>query len=325
MPNSTFSFNLPRLIVVTFLLFFCHQLNGQNYVPLVRDSVAWKEQSTIQLDLGSYTGSIFFYYILGDTTINNTTYSKLQKSDTLYKPVPAVGFIREFNKQVYLYIPELDSSEILLYDFNLNIGDTMAFADLEYRSLTQLKFVSATLTSIDSIQIENGSYRKRHNFSTATQSNFTAIVEGIGNTSQATSGLLQTIGTVYLDYTHSLDCMILKDTVEYRGGYYQFVDTLDCFTIATNAPMNLSNRIESRMFSIYPNPTSSRINISPLQEMHQYEVNVFNDLGQLVSSASPQNKTITIDTGNWRSGLYLVCFKDQFGAIMQVEKIVLLD
>ena len=73
---------------------------------------------------------IFKLHILGDTVIHSTAFFKLYKSgvayyDTLFHYENVyVGAIRDDNNKIY-FIEKNNSSEDMLFDFNLNVGDTV--------------------------------------------------------------------------------------------------------------------------------------------------------------------------------------------------------
>lgn len=70
------------------------------------------------------------YFIDGDTSIGNKTYFKLHKTGILFLDTPFsikhkyIGAIRD-SANKYFYIDEGQSNEILLYDFDAKIGETM--------------------------------------------------------------------------------------------------------------------------------------------------------------------------------------------------------
>lgn len=65
-----------------------------------------------------------------------------------------------------------------------------------------------------------------------------------------------------------------------------------------------SNDFDLLELSVYPNPVVNQLNIEALQKID--EVNIFNLLGQKISSVSPKNQTAKIDFSNMSRGTYLV-------------------
>lgn len=157
------------------------------------------------------------YYLNGDTVVNSYTYKKIFRKGTgsiswLNPPPVAPGcisgnysyatptpqyFIRSSGKQMYL-IPLPDTSEVLLYDFNLEAGDTLP---LTYNNFETDIFV----TSIDSFYTPYG-YRKK--FLLSPNSVWTTfLLEGIGHE----RGFVEFVSTPF-DCGYTLDCFSLNDT-----------------------------------------------------------------------------------------------------------------
>src|SRR5688572_13337561 len=112
----------------------------------------------------------FSYFISGDTLVNGLTYHKLYKSGShhqhcvlgtsvdnwnFYNNVPA-GVFRQDTAAKQVYKLASFNQECLLYDFNLNIGDTLKGDCMNWGSC-------AIVTSIDSVLV-GGNYRTRYNF-----------------------------------------------------------------------------------------------------------------------------------------------------------------
>ncbi len=79
-------------------------IHGQSYFPLVDSSKKWSEM-TCGVDAWNISPAnceTSFFKFSGDTVINNITYFKAYKSDTLEQSWEIQGFIREnAEKKVY--------------------------------------------------------------------------------------------------------------------------------------------------------------------------------------------------------------------------------
>ena len=123
------------------------------------------------------------YFIHEDTLINNLNYYKLYKSGVAYYDMPFhyanvyVGAIREDDNNIY-YIKKNRTTETWLYNFNLNVGDTVKSAIAKGK----------TVISIDTLP----SGRKIFNYDLG---HYTRgfLIEGIG-----TNGGLFSGGTSYI-------------------------------------------------------------------------------------------------------------------------------
>ena len=119
-----------------------------------------------------YPDSTSYYvtdYILGDTIINSLSYKILHKyvyvssnitEKIQYKRIP----LRENNGKIYCYTENINSldhsdeyADVLLYDFNLNVGDTIANSYYEGQGISKV-------TSIEKISLYDGRTAKRINY-----------------------------------------------------------------------------------------------------------------------------------------------------------------
>jgi hypothetical protein len=184
------------LLTFIFVLFFCNAKAQTNvYHPFPDSSASW-----------NFTGSGFCYgpfgvqnishqmsYLFGlDTVINSITYHTLQNPAVIMNtglgcwgtpvgvyvlPGAYKGAIRNDHagRKTYI-IPEGDSTEWLLYDFNLQVGDTLK----GYLARHQSALVGGidTVISIDSVQV-GSTWRNRWNLSNPY---FAYLIEGVGST-----------------------------------------------------------------------------------------------------------------------------------------------
>lgn len=102
-------------------------------------------------------------------------------------------------KKMFLRQPA-DTSEYLLYDFNLLVGDTLPVSYNNYAT-------DITVTAIDSIYTSSG-YRKRFQLAGGTWSTY--LLEGIGHS----KGLVEPMNFP-LECGYNLDCYSLNDTAYY--------------------------------------------------------------------------------------------------------------
>ncbi len=146
-------------------------LNAQKYVPFPTENAEWNVFYASTFTGGKIDTTLLKYSLQGDTTINSVLYRKVcrnigSQANPIYR---GIGGLREQNKKVFCiggnYASDytfLYSGEILLYDFNKQIGDTVWYNNQE---------INYVVTKIDSIKVGTG-YRKRYN---------DCIVEGIGD------------------------------------------------------------------------------------------------------------------------------------------------
>lgn len=179
------------LFVFLFLVVCSTQGKSQVYHEMVTDSTAWKTIEAFWSGGGwdDFTldyAKTFFFYIQGDTIIDSISYKCLYSTEEIYQPIfPSfdpdngltfVAAIREQDKKVFMreyheFNNEL-YEEAMMYDFGLEVGDTVHFT----RPFEDFMVVQ----EIDSVQIETGEYRRRTKFDGDERFDW---IEGIGTTS----------------------------------------------------------------------------------------------------------------------------------------------
>lgn len=302
-------FKIIQITIVAIISLLISKSFGQTYAPFVQDSVGWKESYYQQEDFGTSV-SQYFNFILGDTLIDTLSYAKVYGSKVLYESNYApIGFLREEQKKVYAIIPQIMSNEFLLYDFSLSVGDTVLLYDIQGSP----GYISASLLSIDSIELEDGSYRKRFNYDLPSQ-----IVEGIGNIGPYNSGLFITNGGIGIDSGTSLDCYFTPNNTIYRSSYYRFVDTIDCYTI-TGIRKELTDKIDLKVF---PNPSSNFFFFELSDFENTYNMEIHNIFGQVMISERISARILSVDAANWSEGFYYVLVKDINGTLLGKEKVI---
>ena len=231
------------------------------------------------------------YYISGDSVINTMTYKVLYKRghrneysialpdpncmyNYTYQDTFPTGFLRSQGMQMY-FIPNGDSVEYLLYDFNLTVGQQLPPT---YLSAS----VTYTVTSIDSIYTAAG-YRQRYFLN---GNNFEYLIEGVGSS----AGLLYPLGPLFEQYA-SLLCYSQNDTAWFPS------QGPGCSIITTIAgPVN-----EPVSLQVLPNPASEYVSITT-PGMILNSVVVYNGQGQIVK----QQSTAEIYVGDLAPGIYFV-------------------
>lgn len=161
-----------KIFLFIILLFSAGASMAQTYVPFPTANTLWTERHG-----NNELQPPAFFYCFGlknaDTTINAVTYHKLYRSeDSVLTENEFYGGLREDAKKIYLFEA---GSEKLIYDFNLNVGDTFpAFNSGQSGGI---------VTLIDSVNV-SGTFRKRYAFKLADGHNTPwggNWIEGIGN------------------------------------------------------------------------------------------------------------------------------------------------
>lgn len=240
--------------------------NTQSYVHFPDSVAVWHETYIQQIPPPIlWYDAIGETYYKGDTTFNNLTYHKLFRTNRnifcsqIIQGAYYVGALREDTIQQRIYVREYwQDTEHILYDFSLEVGDTLP-------DITEL-----TVTSIDTIITSDGIARRRWHVPYYYYEAY--YIEGIGGNLGLLSGV---IGVEYPNVTMCFEGDE-KQTVyinEYFGyGYgYCHVPTDSCWNVGIREDNCYGD------FSIYPNPVYSH------------------ELFTLVMSKSKQEQIKTID------------------------------
>lgn len=283
-----------KKIIFVFLFVLPLFISAQNYFTIPCDSTSeWRVK---KIDLSkSYCLEIndLLYHFNGDTTINFVTYKKLYKSGIQYEEAYGniscdtniyhfqninIGGIRNDSKKVYFYSYN-SNIEVLLFDFTLNIGDTIpGFYDFS--------MLNTTILSIDSVLINNH-YHKRFNMQNGHWN-----IEGIGSD----MGLIESLG-ISLDGSSDFLCYAEKHIPVFPNG--------------TNCILNVN--VEEHLIStnnhvmIFPNPSSNFITIY-FQEIQksEFEIEIYNITGKKVKSLKFKGKSsAVVNVTDFPHGLYL--------------------
>lgn len=271
------------------------------------------------------------YYSLiisGDTVIGAQTYHKLNLHgvqivsassytiDPCKNTVPAYkGAIRQDinNKKVYI-VPPSANSEQLLYDFTMQVSDTLKGYLASTHSSSQPDIVS----SIDSVLVGN-SYRKRWKINPYYSIDF---IEGIGST----YGLVERSPANMMDWkTIGLACFKQNDITLYINT--NLTSTCNLITTSVNSIEKNSTAIK-----ISPNPFSTQTTLSVGIPSEQTEelfkdatLTVYNSFGQQVKQLTNiSGQTIVLPREHLASGLYFIRLT-QNNKIFSADKLVITD
>ena len=320
---------MKKIVIILFLISSTSSF-AQTYFPFPDSVGVWKQTSSFYQPNGQ-GDTHYNIFINGDTIIDGTSYNRLYIYSCgqiiIFPPSPIpifdcpidtsnsfyYGALREVNKRIYFHPDSLYNynhfypfcftsnwngqpslnEELLLYDFNVNVGDTVF-----YPFLDSLKMV---ITSIDSVLIQSD-FRKKYNYdlifnwsmSCAPFSVGYNYVEGIGD---IYAGLFS-LFIMYFENGEFLNC--------FEDNQVTFSNNGGCVTTS------LKEYVDKNDLKIYPNPTSNKLYVE-LEHPTRTKVSLFDISGKEVySSFINQSKSI-IDVSSYKSGLYLVKVIDENG------------
>lgn len=266
-----------------FLFCLIYSINClSQYVNFPTDSTIWclaRQEYNPDLPTVSWNE---IYTLNGDTIVNNVSFIKIFKDDQLY------GLLREFEKRIY-YIPIINEfswnsfEEIILYDFNLEIGDAYNLQQLNNQG-TDTIYYESTVTGIDSILLNNGEWRKR--IKLTNWGNFCSPlywIEGIGGSEHPIH-----IINFCNDFTSEIACLEINNE-EILGQNCQKLET----SIYSVNDFNLK---------IYPNPTYSEIIIDTDENITNFEI--YDLTGKQIINGIIERNLINVN--NLKNGIYIL-------------------
>jgi hypothetical protein len=295
------------------------------YHPFPQDSVIWRE------DCGGLgfscncscagPGSVCLnesnrqYYYGTDTVINGTTYHNLYSdyfsmdywfSSQMCSPPGCnagpvfysytgtyEGAIRDdvSQKKVFLF-PEGGTAELLLYDFDLQLGDTLGQTLINWPTTNRVN-------KIDSVLI-GSEYHRRFWLVDINMpppgpqdSGYVALIEGIGST----LGLLD-----FLFVPFEFNCNLICVSIDSATVYSVSGSSCTFMTSGINEPAVSSLKIVAA-----PNPFHDLIKLSWGQPVKQAEIALYNNLGTLVLWQKFENaESLEFNLENYSAGIYAV-------------------
>lgn len=272
---------------------------GQNF-DYFENNPEWSGRLTNNF---GYQKIDYVNYLLGDSIINSQNYHKVYQRGLktnynmdfqVISEIPFddyYGLIRQEEKKIYFINQYWDfDEEELLYDFDLNLGDTLPHT---YNSSSTWPEEDILIIAIDSINI-NGNYHKKFKLSEGLINlSVDTLVEGIGHKN----------GFIYQILDPFEESSFAKCYRQNEEVYYSF-DALSCdFNVSV-----IENR-ESVEIEIFPNPAATTLHIKSTiySDNESFRFVIKDELGRIVKTEQLDSHIKTIDITNLASGLYIGC------------------
>jgi len=253
--------------------------------------------------------SINQYRITGDTIIGDRIYHKLTKSGYLIDQNYQYTFYTEYagairqeinNKKVFYFPPfSYPQVDTLLYDFNLEVGDSIP---LSY--LYPYNFCDAIVDTIDSVAV-GGLYRKRFHISTSDNPpwDHTWFIEGIGTEQGLFGGFC-----VPWEGWQDLTCFVQDDSITYPTP-----PNLDCDLITS-----IYQKVDEEFsVQIYPNPFTENFIIEIPYVLKNTSVKILNLEGQELIKRQINKKTNLMEISDFPKGVFVVQLTNEKNAIIK--------
>ena len=281
--------------------------NAQNSFPT--SNAIWNE---------SIRSNYRVFGLLGDTTFNDTVYSKLYLfSDTIlseeYKSA-YIGSFRNEGQKVFFKPAIWEQADILLYDFGVAIGDTV-WHNAWIPPYGGNYIIPAHCSDCYSVVLnittdENGrkiySVTCPHLYLSWNDSWY----EGIGSD----KGVLFSLTTSYPDYWSCedfiLNCFKHNDTVKYMNN----PKCDQCFC----KKVNITESSYSDFISIFPNPTNDILNIKIRDNINIKSISIYSIEGKQIEKNKYSLKSKQLNVSKLTTGSYIINIQTDKGNFNQI-------
>lgn len=286
--------------------------NSQNYHKLIRTNTYWDVYSLGWYD---YNAIDKIFFTGNDTIIEGNIYQLSRQYP--YEPVNPGYLIPPFfidtnsirtneflkedtvMKKVYIYDPYLTSTDQLLYDFSLSIGDTLK------SDYNKGKFGDyLVLTSIDSVTLLNGEIRKRFIFN-PNSSDYGYYIEGIGGD----QGLFSPIVPAFEQNEQLGYFCISQDGINLWG------DQCNWYFVGIN------NLREDKMVTIFPNPAHDNFHVNLSHKVPVADFIITDLLGTELIHENLTHPDNVISISELLPGIYIYRIKS--GQFTKQDKIII--
>lgn len=323
-------------LLVIIILCLSLGLKSQNYHPFPQENAIWHSIGSNLFYDGMYSQQ---YILQGDTIINDETWSKIYFNNIYFETrnnLIYLAAIRENEyKQILVKIPGIP--EFILYDFSLEIGDTIWYEHSAFGIVGSNNPISfemgynhnhyKVVVEKDSVLLENEQFRNRiilnsfseHNGYLNTHED-NHWVEGFGCIRW--SGLFHpiVIGRAVNGDHIAFVCFKQDDEVLYLNNPY--CDDCLCETFTSLDHFDVTDQI----LTVYPNPGKGYITININLDFTANASLLITDLSgkKLFEKQVPGKEELSLDLSPYRSGVVIIqLFNRKTNKILTAKKIII--
>jgi hypothetical protein len=328
----------PLFILSLFLL--AQGSFAQTYYKLLKeDTTVWQHFNCFipVSPNGKSAASIYLnstgYASLDTISTNGLTYRKTYNLNTggiLYNFKSLVGYMREDTVAKKIYFKEtLIQPEALLYDFSLNVGDSVQYSFPNNN--TQDGYYRA-----DSIIVKNTRggprkhfYMRKHVNNPMPQALYYVFIEGIGSTYHALyrygsldpyNCQLQSTPQCSHIWSMGLACKYNDRLKQYQSCTFVLAQANACLNALDSCTYGnicggLRSYTRAEDLKIFPNPANDQLTIKFEGTMYsEVDVKVFNVLGEemrgIIPTINAASKEILLKTASLKNGMYFIELKN---------------
>lgn len=239
------------------------------------------------------------YKLEGDSIVNDKNYKKLWLSADSTETWHYQGLLRETDNRIY-YVPP-NRPEGVLYDFNLEVGDTTRVINFVCSDIPIKVF------AIDTVE-NNGKMFKRWAIG---QNEFHEYwYEDVGSQ----------LGPIHTSYWYCLVCPTWDLLCCHEGDSLLFMHGFAKSCYVNTVGVEENGVMQKIVLS--PNPVLKGETLTIEMNYNPTRVEVYNSSGVLMTTRSSfQNNFITIETSNFDNGLYILSITDRDNFV-QTRKII---
>lgn len=296
---------MKRIVFILLIIRTVICVNAQEYFPFPDTNAIWSV-------------NIYKFSISGDTVINNKTYKKYYRTtgDSVFAFENASYYaaVREDSNKKIRGIKHDSQTEYLLYDFSLEIGDSVYVSPFENLNPYGIDSIGLLVLDTDSVLI-NETYRKRYKFTTLDwNSNWWTYeywIEGIGSDYGLFSGGTFVPGackSVQDIYFYRLLCYQEGDYIEYFAPEY--LNSSTCFV---PVPSGIVDREKKEPdVKLFPNPVIGQSNlvIKDFTDKSLF-VSFYNLYGQKIKTDLIKAGKLEINKDSFKKGIYLYMIESE--------------
>lgn len=284
---------LIRSIFLFFLTVWTSQ--AQTYYPVLSMDREWQVNETNHHP--PLSEEQFIFRLVDTVSYNSIQYLTFTPNTFLYDVVVREDTIL---KRLYAY-DVVNDKEYVIFDFSLNIGDTLPsnFSVLDLLGNFEADSI-AIITGMDTVYLFDVSPRRRFHITPTTNPAYFEyyFLEGLGGP----MGFISSRPVVYLGLSYRLQCLVDNNVAIYGH----------CI------PLDIDEE-ENNNLKVYPNPFTHHLQIKSSLPTFMY---VYNILGEEIYRSSSLLMSHSLSTESYPSGIYMIKGVDVDGDITFLEKVI---
>lgn len=289
-------------------------------VPLIGQSQSWYPIGAtwyfnFQEQLSFPANGFTKYSVVKDTIVDGYTSKLLSKNVIRYNgDTISTGWliVREENSKAYYYYYNLFK---LMYDFSLNIGDTLNLDISGYACdsvspliVDSIKYINLNGTNIR-IQYLNGIFYYNSSYGGQSDTKTYKIVERVGSDLYGTSlddnFFFNPVCEVSDQFIwNGLRCYN-DSNISYTGNYFSLHYPLaPCDTLIDGSTGINNFSLNENQILLFPNPSSDFINVKGISDIQNIEI--YNSYGKLINTFKPKCSNYCVDIKSYLQGVYIL-------------------